>query len=209
MSVAGFFGGCIELSALCARRCHGASCWALGNLAFRRIGSQLRTPRAFGIMFFMASLTVNLTSLKPQELRMLRGGGKQNVTITVRIGGKRIDLPVAGTSLTSDESGLFTFVSIPEVHAIFGATSTGSEPIRLEEKESALKALKGTISRAKRGAVAKKARRSTAEIDPAALAVLEQVAAWNKANGVRVIPDADSGYKVRTVRGKRSARVSS
>lgn len=148
----------------------------------------------------MARRTTNLTLLTNQDLMLLRKGAKSTLGITLRIGGKKFELPVEALSLTSDERGLFTFISLPAINAIVGATSTGVELIREDEKQAALRALRGTISRAKRGAVTKGARKAPVEVDPAVQRALDQVAAWNKSNGARILQEASGDFKVRRTR---------
>lgn len=148
--------------------------------------------------------SATLTDLTPQDLLLLRKNSKATVGITVRIGGKKIHLPVEALTLTSDDKGLFTFVSLPAVVAILGSTSTGSEVIREDEKAAALKSLRGTITRTKRAPKASGAK-AAAILTPEAEKALAAIEAWSKANNVRVVPDASGGYKVRKIRGKRQA----
>ena len=99
----------------------------------------------------MARSNQNLTPLSNQELLSLRKGAKTVDRISVRIGGKRYNLPVEAHVLTTDdEKGLFTFISLPATNAILGVTSDGHEVIKEGEKGAAMGALRTTIARAKK-----------------------------------------------------------
>ena len=119
--------------------------------------------------------------------------------VTVRANGKRIDIPVEAAILQSDEKGLFTFVSIPAFNGIFGLTSNGVEPIKPDEKNNAVQALKkagraGTTKRGGKGAVA-------VELPPEVLEALKKLP-----KGLRLV--AENGeYKVQRTRAKRTAKA--
>lgn len=124
----------------------------------------------------------------------LRKGAVPYPKIQIRIGSKKFDVNVDAHMLQSDDKGMWTWISVPAVTAIFGITSNGSELIKDSEAPDAIKALKKAI---RDGKAPKGKKAADAEI-PAELAeALKKLPA-----GYRLVVQ-DGEAKLQKLRAKR------
>lgn len=148
----------------------------------------------------MGAKSPKLTAISNADVVAIRRGATVYQHATVKIGSQSFKVPVEAHIASSDEKGLFTFISLPQVIAIYGKTSDGTEIIKDSEAPAAIKAIKAA---SKAGKAPKAGKAVVALPDD----LQKQLAAFAKANNVRVVIDPKTGQvKTQKLRAERAAK---
>ena len=138
------------------------------------------------------SRSFNNASLTPQEVVAFKAKASTIAQVSIRVGGKRIDLPVVVNILTE---GAFTFASIPPINAILAEGSSPTlGPIHPSEREIAVKTLKAAKPKAK-----KSKRPRPISMPPELEAALAQVP-----KGYRLSATPSGEYRLAKLRPKKT-----
>lgn len=102
--------------------------------------------------------TYNNAELTPIQVVSLKKKAVMNARLSLRVSGRRFEIPVDVALLQSDEKGTYSFISVPGINAVVGLNSSGtSEPVNDKERDVAVKALQAVRVRAAAGPKAKPA----------------------------------------------------